>query len=273
MTLVNRNKLVVCAQCLQNNTSGTSYLLYLHRMKHPRDDRDDLQTRFWRRVEKTHTCWLWTGAKTFYGYGVIGHAGVKHRSNRLSWELHVGPIPPGDFVLHHCDVTACVRPEHLFLGSQADNVHDMTEKGRRRAGKRLHFVVRPKGVNAYTATLTYEQVLEIRDRARVGVSPKELASEFHMGHRAIRKVIHGETYADTPGAVQADLRQFCHVRPDQHPHGGSVHTAKLSEQDVVAIRLRYNLRQATIAALAREFRVTEQAIRAIVQRKTWKHVS
>lgn len=91
------------------------------------------ETRFWSKVALTESCWLWTGATTPFGHGTIwlGSSGEgRGYAHRVSWELAHGPIPVDVCVLHHCDTPACVRPEHLFLGTQADNMRDMASKGR-----------------------------------------------------------------------------------------------------------------------------------------------
>lgn len=74
-------------------------------------------------------CWLWLGGTQAAGYGFFKHAGdtTAHRS---SWILYRGPIPEGLHVLHKCDVRQCVNPDHLFLGTQVDNMKDMAAKGR-----------------------------------------------------------------------------------------------------------------------------------------------
>ena len=74
-------------------------------------------------------CWLWGGASA-RGYGYLKAKGKIHRVHRLSWERHNGPIPKGLCVLHKCDVTYCLNPGHLFLGTQKDNIHDAVKKGR-----------------------------------------------------------------------------------------------------------------------------------------------
>jgi len=77
-------------------------------------------------------CWLWTGATSDSGYGWFGVSGSGNTrsAHRVSYELHVGPIPNGLHVLHHCDVRHCVRPDHLWLGTRSDNMQDMLAKGR-----------------------------------------------------------------------------------------------------------------------------------------------
>lgn len=87
--------------------------------------------RFWAQVKKTRTCWLWTGQLDTAGYGNVALAKVRWGSHRFSWTLVNGPIPKGMEIMHTCDTPACVRPEHLRLGTHADNMRDCTEKGRK----------------------------------------------------------------------------------------------------------------------------------------------
>ena len=94
-------------------------------------NRDPIE-RFMEKVNKTKTCWLWTATKVPFGYGSFSYQSIKVMAHRFSYMTFVGKIPKGKFVLHTCDVPACVNPAHLFLGTQTDNLKDMTEKGRRR---------------------------------------------------------------------------------------------------------------------------------------------
>ena len=79
-------------------------------------------------------CWLWISCCNGDGYALISANGKSMRAHRLSWEMHRGPIPRGLFVLHKCDTPECVNPDHLFLGTNQDNMDDAKRKGRIRNG-------------------------------------------------------------------------------------------------------------------------------------------
>ena len=90
----------------------------------------DFSTRFWSKVDKTNTCWVWKAFKNDSGYGLFSIKRHMYRAHRIAWELTNGQIPDGIEVCHHCDNPACVRPDHLFLGTQNDNIQDGINKGR-----------------------------------------------------------------------------------------------------------------------------------------------
>lgn len=96
-------------------------------------ERQPVHVRFWNFVSKSQDgCWLWNGTKDGGGYGQIstfrGEAPAK--AHRVSWEMRNGEIPAGMSICHKCDTPSCVNPDHLFIGTQADNARDMVSKGR-----------------------------------------------------------------------------------------------------------------------------------------------
>ena len=102
-----------------------------------------LEERFLAKVVKTDGCWKWIGATTSSGYGCIGLGRRrKLQAHRVSYELYVGEIPEGRMVLHRCDNPPCCNPDHLFIGTQTDNMRDAARKGRNIAQKQPEVIVR-----------------------------------------------------------------------------------------------------------------------------------
>lgn len=91
-----------------------------------------LKERFWKNVRKTAGCWEWRGSNNGRGYGRIMFNRQRTLAHRLAWQFSRGAIPPDMSVLHTCDNPGCVNPDHLFLGTQTDNMIDAAHKGRLR---------------------------------------------------------------------------------------------------------------------------------------------
>lgn len=152
-----------------------------------------LADRFWSKVEKRaeSDCWPWTAAVTKDGYGWIRSVagGQMALAHRASWEINKGPIPDGLYVLHRCDNPACVNPGHLFLGTQIENMADMTAKGRRIGRGGL------KGVTNHRAKLTDADVREIRRlHGECGMKRGAIAERFGVTQSPIRAIIRGDAW-------------------------------------------------------------------------------
>lgn len=151
-----------------------------------------LEARFWGKVHKSDGCWLWRGA-IVNGYGHIDKIGA----HRLSWRLHFGDIPIGMYVCHHCDTPACVRPDHLFVGTPTDNNHDKIMKGRDLRGE-----------SSPLAKLTELQVEEMRARYKNGSTQVALAATYCVSQAHVSKIVRGVSW--TPpgrgGRMFAPLR-------------------------------------------------------------------
>lgn len=152
-----------------------------------------LEERFWQKVNKTETCWLWTAAKHFFGYGLIGCPDKPKRilrAHRASWEMAFGPIPKGLYVLHKCDVPSCVNPDHLFLGTHQQNVDDMVRKGRNaKTGN-------GSGENSPNSKLTWCNVKKIRSDHAQGSTLIAIAEQYKMHPTTIAQIVKHKTWKE-----------------------------------------------------------------------------
>ena len=137
---------------------------------------------------------MWTAHPNNKGYGVIasgGRFGKPLLAHRVSWEIHYGRIPEGYDVLHSCDNPLCVRPDHLFLGTQLDNLKDMRRKGRGR-NPPLH-----RGEDHHQAKLTIAKVLFARSVYDKGkISLKALAEQNGVSVSTMQDAISGKTWRE-----------------------------------------------------------------------------
>ena len=152
-----------------------------------------LEERFRRRVDVSaaDSCWPYTGPVDSSGYGRFSWRPGGSLAHRFAYQLFVGPIPPGLHVLHHCDNPPCCRPDHLFLGTQADNNADRDVKGRHRS----LFTIGARGQDHPRAKLTQQQVDEIRRIfAAGGISKAELGRRYGMNRTTIYDIVTGKNW-------------------------------------------------------------------------------
>lgn len=140
--------------------------------------------RLWARVEKTKECWLWLGACSSKGYGVIGggRTGSTIYTHRLVWESINGPIPAQLEVCHLCDVPRCVRPDHLFLGTHRQNMTDMARKLR-------------SGV----AVLTEGQVREVMRLRSMGLPRRDILQATGINLSTLKDLLRGKNWSHITG--------------------------------------------------------------------------
>lgn len=203
-------------------------------------------------------CWLWTGTWRNKGYGRIKIEGRPVFVHRIAWELAYGPIPFGlsrghhTHVCHHCDNPACVRPEHMFLGSIEVNTADKVAKGRQARGD----------------AITRNRSTANGDQHWTRVRPERVVrGDAHPRRK------NPERWEHLKGGRDCD-KQY----PEQPPtdlrraHGENHGQAKMTADGVRRLRTR-RLDGATFSQLSDEFGISVSAVHAILSGRTWNHVT
>lgn len=169
------------------------------------------EERFWEKVNKNGPlpdpikyvtlktpCWIWIGTVND-GRGALHLKNPRRqvKAHRYSWELHHGAIPDGLFVCHACDNMLCQNPEHLWLGTQADNMDDRGKKGRTFVGRTWimdHPASVPKGAKQWKAVITEDTAREIKNRSRRGESNSEISKVLSVRYSIVWSVVTGKTW-------------------------------------------------------------------------------
>lgn len=133
-------------------------------------------------------CWNWSAYIATTGYGMFRFRQRNTKAHRVSYVIHRGEIPAGLLVLHKCDNRKCVNPDHLFLGTTADNMRDMAQKGRA-----------VKGSAHKLSRLTETQVVGILTlRQRFGVPCSRIANSLGVHPTTIELIVNGKTWPHVP---------------------------------------------------------------------------
>lgn len=191
-----RRLLALCHQCGNEMTSTT-----------PRVSRRT-ERHFWDgAIPCSLGCLVWQRCRDRHGYGTAriyppGAAGIVMTAHRVAWTYTYGEIPAGMHVLHRCDNPPCIRPDHLFLGTNADNARDRKEKGR---------TVNISKINA-------AQVRTVLEERMLGLSLSALARRHGISESQIQRICARKSWPNLPPATQADLSRP--VGPTAESHGG-----------------------------------------------------
>jgi len=155
--------------------------------------RTDARDRFWSKVEFTEECWLWMGSGPD-GYGGFKLDGRWLLAHRVAYEFEVGQVPAGLCVCHTCDVRKCVRPDHLFIGTNQDNVDDRQAKGRGAVPPQPELEQRARGERHGLARLTPELATAIRGQLAEDQTISAIARSVGLGRTTVRRVRDGEAF-------------------------------------------------------------------------------
>jgi len=147
--------------------------------------------RFWSLADQSGDCWTWSGTRRKDGYGLFWAGGRQVRAHRHAYELANGPIAPNLSVLHSCDNRPCVRPDHLRVGTQRDNMADLTERGHRFSPFRGQVQIGSR--NRY-ARLTEADIPAIRARLAKGERHDDIAADYRVHRATISQVARGFTW-------------------------------------------------------------------------------
>lgn len=145
---------------------------------------------FWSFVDKCgpDECWEWLGNRNLTtNYGRYTAHSKTESTHRLAYEFTFGPIPTGKFIRHRCDNPPCCNPNHLLIGTHADNMADKARRGR---------LVIYHGANHVNAKLTEDEVRQIRQEVALGINRKSLAKKYKVSLQTIYNTSRGKTYAD-----------------------------------------------------------------------------
>lgn len=137
------------------------------------------KTRFFQKVRKTESCWIWEGGKFGTGRPAFNFEGRVIAASRFSYFLHYRELPEKLCVCHKCDNPLCVNPEHLFLGTHKDNVDDKVRKGRQMRGEKH-----------YRTKLSDEIVKEIREVHKTLKSPTKISEIYGISIDHVNLIVH-----------------------------------------------------------------------------------
>lgn len=240
--------------------------------------------------ENKDNCWEWVGYKK-NGYGYITFSGSHYFAHRISYFLNTKVDPFELKVLHKCDNPGCQNPNHLFLGTQADNIKDMDQKGRRvpasggKHGWKTKPESLPRGEKCGMSKLTEANVLDIYKIYSAGTHTNTaIGKMFGINKVNVEKIAKGVSWAhlfnNIPlvnkskgiGDRAVGERHGRYTHPETIRRGSDSSLAKLTDEIVLKIREEYAANDIPYISLASKYNVTIGTIWKIVVGRTWKHL-
>lgn len=224
-------------------------------------------SRFWDKVyvSDKEVCWNWK-ANTIKGYGMFCVSGFKIRAHRIAYYLGTKADPLDMVVCHSCDNPSCCNPNHLFAGTQLDNIRDRVLKGRTKsqAGLKNGAYTCPDKVNKGSkngfSKLTETEVIEILRLRNSGAKNKDLAIKFNVTPENISSIVVRKAWKH----IELD---FDYTNPKVQ----GVKT-KLTNENILEIRERYSKGNVTTVSLGEDYGVSRSHISCIVNNKRWTHI-
>jgi len=206
--------------------------------------------RFFDKIDKTETCWLWTaGSRGKPGYGSFKLNGKVIDAHRVSYIIHKGDIPIGMYVCHTCDNRICCNPAHLFLGTTKDNVQDMIKKGRKKT---------VKGSSCSWAKLTEDQIVKMLKLFEQGYTNAQVGKMFGIHRGSAGEIKRGEIWGHI-GDRSRIIKQY----PKQR---------RLNKNTAILVKQRL-INKEKISDIAKDYNLTWRSIHNIKKEKTWKNIN
>jgi hypothetical protein len=252
----------------------------------------------WRECSETG-CHLWQRSKNQSGYGQLNIGGRPMLAHRFAWQRAFGEIPQGAVIMHNCDNPACVRLDHLAIGTHAENVADMISKGRHNNAGGWRKRTPPRGratvremfdqcyvIDAESGCWNWRLALNedgygkvLRDGRKIGAHrfawEREHGQPVPLGH-VVRHTCDNPSCVNPAhlliGTQQDNIRDMVRRGRQGTGRGERAGNSKLTEAAVRDIRRRASLGQ-TYTAIAQEYPISIAQTRNIAIGKSWAHVT
>lgn len=209
-------------------------------------------------LQEKGECWEFVGRLDKDGYPRVKVFGKSYRLNRVVLAHKIGrELQAGYLACHSCDNPACLNPDHLWEGSNRENIVDAVSKGRVVGPAQF---INQRGSKNRSAKLTESEAAEIRELYRLGSSTKELSEKFSVSQKAVQGIVSGRYWSHADGAIAQNMKS-----------GSRNPSSKLMESQVIEIRNLYGQGYSG-KVLAKIYGVSDTVIYSILNQKTWTHV-